>query len=394
MLKEISSCSAGSDGVTRLPFTEEHKRALKIITKWMVDSGLSTRIDDAGTLIGKYNGPKNAPTFLVGSHQDSVINGGMFDGIMGVLLPLIAIRNLNNLPYNIEFLAFADEEGIRFPTSLLGSRALAGTLSPTVLNLKDNQGLSIRDAIKNLNLVPENIFNLKREKQKYLGFLEVHIEQGPILYNKNLPLGTVSSISGIERHDLSIYGLSSHAGTMPMIYRKDALCAASEIILMSEKLASNCSNAVATVGMLNIQPNVANVIPEKANLILEVRSGSDVERENLSSNIIKNVNDIINRRKLEVTINKTYEQSATKCDNDLQLMLSDSLYDAAGYKFHLDSGATHDASAISDLCPISMLFVRCKNGISHNPEEEASEEDMALAVKVIENFFKRLSTII
>ena len=146
--------------------------------------------------------------------------------------------------------------------------------------------------------------------------------------------------------------------------------------------------------MLNIQPNVANVIPEKANLILEVRSGSDVERENLSSNIIKNVNDIINRRKLEVTINKTYEQSATKCDNDLQLMLSDSLYDATGYKFNLDSGATHDASAISDLCPISMLFVRCKYGTSHNPEEEASEEDMALAFKLIENFFKRESIII
>ena len=182
---------------------------------------------------------------------------------------------------------------------------------------------------KNFNLVPENIFKLNREKQKYLGFLEVHIEQGPILYNKNLPLGTVRSISGIERHDLSIYGVSSHAGTMPMVYRKDALCAASEIILMSEKLASNCSNAVATIGMLNIQPNVANVIPEKANLILEVRSGSDLERKNLTSNIIKNVNDIINRRKLDVTINKTYEQSARKCDNDLQLMLSDSLGDAA-----------------------------------------------------------------
>ena len=213
MLDDIASCSDGRPGVTRLPFTSEHHRAAAIIKGWMEETGLAVHMDAAGTIIGRREGVADGPTLLFGSHQDSVRNGGKYDGIMGVLLPILALREIKNLPlpFSVQVMAFADEEGVRFPTALIGSRALAGSFDPSALELKDQDGISIHDAMVEFGLRPDGIESLDLRNRSIIGYVETHIEQGPVLYNENVPLGVVTAIAGIERHHISLMGIAGHA---------------------------------------------------------------------------------------------------------------------------------------------------------------------------------------
>jgi allantoate deiminase len=392
-IDELANFSKPGLGVTRLPFTKQHKEVLKLITSWATTSGLKTKIDHAGTLIMEYGSDSEKPSFLIGSHQDTVINGGKFDGIMGVLLPLIAIERLGDikLPFNIEILAFADEEGVRFPTSLIGPRALAGTFDPYVLDFADNSGLLLRDSMRDFGLNPNEILNLARKEKDTLGYLEVHIEQGPKLEKEGIPLGVVEAIAGIERHNLIIEGVAGHAGTTPMELRRDALAASAELISLTENVAKKSKSTVATIGSIQVEPNIVNVIPKQVILSLEIRARDDRDRLRLASDLKKKMTFITEKRGVKFSIKKTYEQRASHCDPNLTKLLEKSLLDIGLNYNRVTSGATHDASAMVELCPISMLFVRCREGLSHNPNEYVSENDMELAVQTLQRFFVQLA---
>ena len=394
-LNEIAKCSLDKEGVTRYSFTKEHRKAISIITKWMTDAGLTVSMDDAGTLIGNLQSSnKQAKTLLLGSHQDTVKNGGKYDGIMGVLLPILALKNINkkkiHLPFNVQVLAFADEEGMRFPTSLLGSRALAGTFKKSYLRFKDKNNNTISDALKSFKLSPKKILKLKRDKKKIIGFIETHIEQGPVLEKNNLPLGIVTGIAGISRFNLVLLGHSSHAGTTPVKYRKDSLLGLNEINLMCEKIAKQNEDIIITIGEIHNKPNVPNAISSTSTAVIEFRSINNKKRINTEKKIKKLITQIAKKRNLKHQFYKTYDQKAVMCNEKLKKQIITAFKKLKIKPFHLPSGATHDASAMSDLCDISMLFVRSKNGLSHNPKEYSSEKDMKLAIKILETVLLNL----
>ena len=394
-LNEIAKCSLPSAGVTRFPFTKEHELAIGVIKGWMEKAKLSVSMDAAGTLIGRKEGTIEAPTFLIGSHQDSVRDGGQYDGIMGIVLGCLALEKLKtegiNLPFAVEVLAFADEEGVRFPTALMGPRSLAGTFDPKDLELKDRDGVSLRDALAKFGGNPEKLLSLKRKSHEILGYLEVHIEQGPILEDQNSALGVVSGICGIERHEVTFVGETGHAGTVPMSSRRDALLAASEFIVTVNHNAIMQEKVRATVGSLQLWPDVVNAIPNKVTLTLEIRALDDQQRQEFQSKAQNLMSAVSQKCNVSGSMRCTYSQPAVLCDEGLSLYLNASALNYCSNILNLPSGATHDASAMADLCPIAMLFVRCAEGKSHTPLEAVQDVDMTVAINTIADFLKNLS---
>lgn len=393
-LSDIARCSRDSKGVTRFPFTTEHKAALGIIRSWMEKAGLIIHVDAAGTLIGRKEGPVGAPTFLIGSHQDSVRDGGRYDGIMGVALGCLALEKLasegTGLPFAVEVLAFADEEGVRFPTALLGPRALAGSFDPSVLSMTDGNGTSLCEALNSFGCKPDQIEFLARDPKSILGYLEIHIEQGPVLETCDAALGIVTGVCGIERNTVVFTGDTGHAGTVPMNSRCDALVAASEFVVAIHDAAEHASDVRATVGALSLHPNVVNAIPSKVELTLEIRALNDLVRQEFAQRSRVRGAEIAQRRRTQFSIKRTYEQPAVLCNDALIELLENSAKTIFSAPPRLPSGATHDASAMADLCPISMLFVRCKDGVSHKPAEFASDGDMEAAIHAVADFLKCL----
>ena len=394
-LNEIAKCSLPSAGVTRFPFTKEHELAIGVIKGWMEQANLSVSMDAAGTLLGRTEGSIEAPAFLIGSHQDSVRDGGRYDGIMGIVLGCLALEKLKtegiNLPFAVEVLAFADEEGVRFPTALMGPRSLAGTFDLKDLELKDRDGVSLRDALAKFGGKPEKLLSLKRKSHEVLGYLEVHIEQGPILENQNSALGVVSGICGIERHEVTFVGETGHAGTVPMSSRRDALLAASEFIVAVNHNAIMQEKVRATVGSLRLWPDVVNAIPNKVSLTLEIRALDDQQRQEFQSEAQNVMSAVSQKCDVSGSMRCTYLQPAVLCDEGLSLYLNASALNYCSNIVNLPSGATHDASAMADLCPIAMLFVRCAEGKSHTPLEAVKDVDMTVAVDTVADFLKNLS---
>lgn len=386
-LSEIAECSVDAMGVTRFPFTPQHAAALDIIRHWMTLAGLHVHMDAAGTLVGRKEGPKGSPTFLIGSHQDSVRNGGKYDGIMGVALGCLAFEKLKaegvELPYSVEVLAFADEEGVRFPTALMGPRALAGSFDPEIFGMTDIDGISLRAALAGFGGDPDRVVSLARDPAKTLGYLEVHIEQGPVLEAQDSALGIVTGICGIERNTVTFTGDTGHAGTVPMDSRRDALVAASDFISAIHDAAKQVTDLRATVGALSLHPNVVNAIPRTVELTLEIRALNDAVRDGFARLARSLADNISGARHVGFTMGRTYEQPTVPCEGDLIDALSTATRAICPTAPRLPSGATHDASAMADLCPISMLFVRCKDGVSHKPEEFATSDDMDAAIQSI-----------
>ena len=387
-LAQLAQVSEPGSGVSRLPFTPEHAAALALLRGWMDEAGLTHWLDDAGTLVGRHDGDGRAETFYIGSHQDSVVEGGAYDGIMGIVLAITALQKLaqdGTVPIcPIEVLAFADEEGVRWPTALVGSRALAGSFSPEVLDMKDQRGVTLRGAMEGFGLNPERIGDLRRSKGTALGFLECHIEQGPVLEQAGTALGVVSAISGIERHSVTLTGETGHAGTLPMSARRDALVGAAVLIGEVDRLARHTEGLRATVGEIHVAPNVVNAVPREVRMTIELRAPDDTVRQEASTHLQTFAKRCADSHSLHLEMQRSYAQPAQPCDRALSESLAQAVQQVSNQKvIHLPSGATHDASAMADLCPIAMLFVRCRDGVSHTPAEHVSPADLGLALAAL-----------
>jgi allantoate deiminase len=396
-LEALAQFSAyGAECLTRLYLSPEHKAANTYVMTLMRDAGMDAQIDAAGSVIGHYAASTpDAPTLLLGSHIDTVKNAGKYDGNFGVLAAIEAIRRLNaagtRLPYTIEVLAFGDEEGVRFPVTLTTSRAVAGCFDPATLDAKDEAGITLQEALLAFGGDPAAIPTLARNPTKTLGYVELHIEQGPVLEAKDLPVGIVTAISGATRAEIRVEGFAGHAGTVPMELRRDAGAAAAEMLLAAETLARNTPDLVATIGRMAFGPGAVNVIPSSAQFTIDVRSPYDTVRTKAVETLKTTFAAIAAKRGVQLNIRSFYDEAAAPCDPALMAGLAEAVEQCDLRPHHLPSGAGHDGLAMISLCPIAMLFVRCKGGISHNPAESITPEDAEQAVAVLLAFLTRFS---
>jgi allantoate deiminase len=394
-LDELARYSDAPGHLTRLYLTPAHKAAAAQVQAWMEDAGLGTRIDAVGNVVGRYEGMEsNAPALLIGSHIDTVRNAGKYDGALGVIAAIEAIAELRakqeRMPFPIEVIAFGDEEGLRFPVTLTGSKAVSGTLNAAALDARDAEGVSIREALAVFGC-PADVQSVARKSKNIRAYLEVHIEQGPVLEAKNLPLGVVTAISGASRLKVSVSGTAGHAGTVPMNLRRDAAAAAAEMILAVERRALETEDLVATVGCFQAKPGAVNVIAAEAEFFVDLRSPSDAIRSKSFSALQNEFAEIARRRRVGLATEVTYDQRAASCDPQLIASCDNALRAVGLRPFHLPSGAGHDGLAMISLCPIAMLFVRCRGGISHSPAESVTESDIGLAVSALIQVLRQLS---
>ena len=394
-LDELATCSADEGALTRLYLTPEHAAAIARVKGWMEEAGMSTELDAAATLIGRYPGATpDAPVLILGSHIDTVRNAGRYDGNLGVIVAIEAVEALHRagekLPFAIDVVAFGDEEGVRFPVTLTGSRSLAGTFQPGNLDAIDKAGISLREALTQFGCDPDAVSRLGRDARRTLGYVEVHIEQGPVLEAEDLPVGVVTAINGASRFKVELTGKAGHAGTVPMGLRLDAGAAAAEMILATELITTTSGDLVATVGACEFRPGAVNVIPGSAHFSVDIRSPDDNIRNTAVAELTARFETIAARRGVAFAIHKTYDEPAARCDAGL-IETFEAAVAATGLKpLRLSSGAGHDGLAMISLCPIAMLFLRCKGGVSHNPAEAVLTEDVGAALEVLIGFLQRL----
>jgi allantoate deiminase len=394
-LDELAAFTDVPGELTRLYLSPAHKAAALQVQVWMEQAGMSARIDAMGNVVGRYEGSRpGLPALLLGSHIDTVRNAGKYDGNLGVVAAIEAVAALNRdgarLPFAIEVLAFGDEEGVRFPTTLTGSRGVAGTLGeqPGALDASDSDGTSVREALVRFGCNPVDIPGEARRGEAVVGFVEVHIEQGPVLEAEGQPIGVVTAIAGASRFRFVVAGEAGHAGTVPMRLRKDALAAAAEMVLAVERTGTGEADLVATVGQLEILPGAVNVIPALARFTLDIRSPSDGSRERAIASLLAELSEIAARREVTLTETRFYDEPAAICDAGLSEALAAAVRRCGIEPRHLPSGAGHDGLAMVALCPIAMLFVRCRGGVSHNPAESITARDADVAVRVLVDFLR------
>ena len=383
----LAELSETPSQLTRVYLSAQHIQANRVVGEWMAAAGMTTWQDSVGNNCGRYEGlDPDAPALLLGSHLDSVRNAGRYDGPLGVLTAIEVVTHLNEhgirLPMAVEIVGFADEEGTRFGITLLGSRGLTGTWPQDWLQRKDAQGITVAEAMLGLGLNPIDILNAQRDVNDFCAYLELHIEQGPCLQAAELPLGVVTAINGARRLNCGFVGHAGHAGTVPMGHRQDALAAAAEWIVAIETLTTaRGNNLVATVGQLETLPGAVNVIPGEVKLSLDVRGPEDGALAELLATLLDKAQQIATRRGLTFAAEQFYGIQATACDSQLQQKLAQSVEALQGEAMLLPSGAGHDAIAIAERWPVGMLFVRCKDGISHHPDESVTAEDVAYATQ-------------
>ena len=388
-----SSDTAGS--LTRLYLSQAHKEALLVVQRWMREAGMSTRIDGAATLHGLYkSGVENAPRLVFGSHVDTVCDAGKFDGNLGVISAISMVWELHRLkvklPFDAEVVAFGDEEGVRFPTTLCGSRALAGRFDPLCLDDVDTNGITRRKALLDFGVNPQAIAAETLDPKRTLGYVELHIEQGPVLEASNCALGIVTAINGASRGHVVVRGVAGHAGTLPMAMRKDALSAAAEIVLEIEKIATQAPDLVATVGTFEVQHGAGNVVPSLVKFSVDIRAPQDKLRHDAIKRIEHALDSVSKARGTSAILDIHYDARATTCDAGLMRDLAAAVAKNGLTVTKLPSGAGHDAMAFRDRIPVAMVFVRSKDGISHNPAEFSSEADIELGAKVLFDFVMSL----
>ena len=385
--------SEDEETLTRVFLSPQHKACAQAVMSAMRAAGMTARIDAIGNVVGRYEAAgDNAKTLITGSHIDTVRDAGAYDGNLGVALPIACIAELDargqRLPYAIEVIAFGDEEGVRFPTTLSGSRAIAGTIDLSVLSVTDAEGTSLQDALIAFGCDPAAIAGEARQRDGVAGFVEVHIEQGPVLEAEDLPVGTVTAINGASRFSITVEGMAGHAGTVPMHLRRDALAGAAEMIAAIEARAVAEDGLVATVGRLSVAPGAINVIPGKASFSLDIRAPEDAQRQAAVAALEATLASVARRRGLALRIERLYEEPAAACHPGLMEQLDRAIARQGIRPLRLASGAGHDAMALAALCPIAMLFVRCGGGISHNPLESITAEDAEAAARVFLDFLE------
>jgi hydantoinase/carbamoylase family amidase len=378
--------------MTRTYMTAAHCDAAGQIAAWMRDAGMTVRRDASGNVIGRYEGTDpGSPLLMTGSHFDTVRNGGCYDGPLGILLPIGCVaewsRQGKRFPFAVEVVAFCEEEGVRFKAPMLGSRAIAGTFDTRVLDNVDDQGITMREAMLGADLNPVHLPTAAVARGKIAAFVEVHIEQGPVLLEEGLALGVVTAISGATRYMLELEGVAGHAGTVPMMSRHDAAMAGAEIALFIEKRCHAAPGLVGTVGQFTVPNGAGNVIPGRAIMSIDIRAGDDALRVAAADDITAQIERICARRGVRANVKKTYEAVSVGCADWLQQRWTASLQRNGCAPRSLPSGAGHDGMIIASIAPIAMLFVRCGNGgISHNPAETMTAEDAALASRVFVDF--------
>jgi N-carbamoyl-L-amino-acid hydrolase len=392
----IGAWSEADDGLTCSYLTPVHQRTAAQLADWMREAGMDVSIDAVGNVAGRYSSDNTAAkTLITGSHYDTVRDGGKYDGRLGILIPIAIVRHLNErgerLPFHLEVIGFAEEEGVRFKSTFLGSNAVIGQFDLALLDKTDADGISMRQALADAGHDAAAIPAIARDPAQLLGFVEVHIEQGPILLEHGLALGVVTAIAGSSRYLVNLTGLASHAGTTPMNMRKDAAAAAAEIVLMVEQRCSQAPSLVGTVGQLEVPGGSVNVIPGHCKLSLDIRAAADHVRVAAVKDILDNIAAICARRQVEAAVEQIVSAAAAPCAPWLMDQLGAAIERAGLPRFDLASGAGHDAMAMAKLTDVAMLFTRCGNGgISHNRLETMTADDAELAAQVLLDFLRSL----
>ncbi|MGA7196216.1 allantoate amidohydrolase [Roseiarcus sp.] len=377
--------------LTRLFLSEAHRRAAAAFIGWCGEAGLAARIDPAGNVVARYEGKRNgAPALMLGSHIDTVRDAGRYDGNYGALAALAVVQALSaageRLDHAIEIVAFGDEEGVRFRSTLSGSRALAGAYFEDALDQKDSAGVAMRDALRAFGGDPDRASSIRANHVAC--FVETHIEQGPVLEAEGLPLGIVTAINGATRLEVGVDGIAGHAGATPMNLRRDALTAAAEMALAIEARARRETDLVATIGRLEVWPGATNVIPGHVQFAIDVRAPDDERRAAALADIKARIDAIAEARGVGATVAKTHEANAFVCDPRVVAGLTRAVDQLGVQPRLLPSGAGHDTMVMGALCPAGMLFVRCKGGISHNPLESITVGDCAYGLAALTRFVR------
>ena len=391
----LAQHSDSPEHYTRTYLSPAHQAAARQIGAWMAEAGMAVRVDAVGNVIGRYEAAApGARTLLMGSHFDSVRNGGKYDGVLGILVPIACVAELHRVGERaavaIEIAAFADEEGARFQTSFLASRSLLKGAAPfaPLLERRDADGVTLADAMRAAGLDPARIDDARIDPSTLAAYLEVHIEQGPVLLDRGAPLGVVTSIAGGTRHWVTVRGEAGHAGTVPMPMRHDALAAVAGMVLAVEEVASR-SGTVGTVGMLEVRDGTGNVIPGEVAFSVDIRAPEDAMRRRAEDETFARFDAIAGERGVRVEKVKRHEVGAAPCAPWIQDRLAESLARCGLDPVRLPSGAGHDAMILAEVTDVGMLFVRCgAGGVSHNPAETVTREDAQLAVDVLLDFLR------
>ncbi len=385
-LSEIGKYEGG--GVTRLSFTQEERAAKDLVASYMREAGLEVREDAIGNLIGRREGrDQGTPIVLAGSHVDSVRNGGDFDGPLGVLGAVEALQTMSErgleTERSVEIVAFTDEEGARFSSGMIGSRALAGILRPEDLESEDRDGVSIAEAMRASGLDPERIGEAARAAGSVHSYVELHIEQGGILESRALPVGIVTGIAGPMWLRLTLTGEAAHAGTTPMDLRRDALAAAAAVMSRIEREATRTGTSVGTVGQLDLSPGGINIVPGRVSFSLDLRDIDEEIRNDVEARIMHEAMLLCEKRGVSLETRTLQRLPPAPCSKLVREAARAACKELGYEAFELASGAGHDGMHLTELCPIGMIFVRSKSGISHNPAEYSSKEDCAAGAAVL-----------
>jgi allantoate deiminase len=375
-------------GVTRLSFTDEERAAKDRVASYMEEAGLSVSEDAVGNLLGRREGEsQDAPAVLIGSHLDSVYNGGNFDGPLGVLAGVEVLQTLDEqgiqTEHPIEVVAFTDEEGARFSFGMIGSRALAGKLSSNDLEHEDANGLSVAEAMRSCGLDPGRIDEAARPVGSVKAYVELHIEQGRVLENEGLPVGVVTGIAGPAWFRFIVEGETGHAGTTPMNLRRDSLAAAAEVMRVIEAESARTGTTVGTVGQLDLEPGGINVIPGRVEFSLDLRDIDEAVRDLVEERILEKAEDLCRRRGVGLEVETLQRLAPAPCSELVRKAAQGSCERLGIRPFALPSGAGHDGMQLTDLCPMGMIFVRSRNGVSHSPDEWSTKEDCAIGTNAL-----------
>jgi allantoate deiminase len=395
-INELATISETPEHLTRIFLTNQHRAAADLIMDWMRSAGMDADLDAIGNVCGRYEGERpGLPCLMLGSHYDTVRDAGKWDGPLGLITAIACVADLHKrgrrMPFAIEVTGFADEEGVRFASTLLGSRAVAGTFDESVLGVRDAAGISMRDALTKFGLDPDHIGAAARARSELLAYVELHIEQGPVLEALKLPVGVVTAISGATRLAASLTGMAGHAGTVPMLLRRDALAGAAECIVEIEEFCKTDEDGlVGTVGYIHAMPGATNVIPGQVAFTIDIRAPSDGHRKLAVADIVRRIEAIAKRRKLALQLDVTHENRTVPCAPWLKRQVAEAIAGEGFRAFELPSGAGHDGMAMIDIADVAMVFVRCRGGISHHPDEHVDVADADAGARVllrlIENF--------